>query len=102
MTVGIMPSSHYLARLPDEEDGEANAQMEDLLEEARRYHPDSPKAPLRRPAPEQHLPPVVLVEGFFSFFNEVRLSRPFPLSSPNRRLKSLSVLLGAYRDTPEC
>jgi hypothetical protein len=78
MTVGIMPSSHYLARFPDEDDGDADAQMEDLLDEARRYHPDSPKTPLRRPAPEQHLPPVVLVEGFFSFFNEVRLSRPFP------------------------
>ena len=83
MTVAIMPSSHYLARLPDvDQDGEANAQMEDLLEEARRYHPDSPKAPLRRPAPEQHLPPVVLVEGFFSFFNEVRLSRAFPYRRP--------------------
>jgi len=84
MTVGIMPSSHYLARLPDEveDDGEANAQMEDLLDEARRYHPGSPKTPLRRPAPEQHLPPVVLVEGFFSFFNEVRLPRLIPYRRP--------------------
>lgn len=53
------------------DDDDANAHMDDLLEEARKHHSGSPKTPLRRPAPEQELPPVVLVEGFFSFFNEV-------------------------------
>lgn len=68
-----MPTPYHPTRLhpDDDDDDDANAQMDDLLQEARKYHPESPKVPLRRPAPEQHLPPVVLVEGFFSFFNEV-------------------------------
>lgn len=46
-----------------------NEHLDDLLREAERPH--SPHTALHYPAPEQRLPPVVLVEGFFSFFNEV-------------------------------
>lgn len=61
-------------QLHERRDEEANAQMDDLLDEARRNHPASPQVPLSLPAPEQALAPVVLVEGFFSFFNEVSAS----------------------------
>lgn len=52
-------------------DDSGNAHLDDLLREAQRTHSDSPHTALHYPAPEQLLPPVVLVEGFFSFFNEV-------------------------------
>lgn len=73
MTNAALLHAHHTARLHEDNDEEANAHLDDLLEEARRPHPGSPKTPLRHPAPEQTLPPVVLVEGFFSFFNEVGL-----------------------------
>lgn len=73
MTNAELLYTHHHARLHEDNDEEANAQMDDLLEEARRPHPGGPKTPLRHPAPEQALSPVVLVEGFFSFFNEVSL-----------------------------
>ena len=113
MTNGhIMPTSHHPPRLHGDGDDVADAQMDDLLDEACKYHPNSPKVALRCPAPEQHLPPVILVEGFFSFFNEVRnlitSFTPRPYCRPNNRLNLmycsvyLSVFLGPHRGTSEC
>lgn len=79
MTNAELVNTHHNLHLHGDDDA-ANFEMDELLEEARRPHPDSPQTALSRPAPEQVLAPVVLVEGFFSFFNEV--SNPTSMTSP--------------------
>ncbi|KAF8323289.1 alpha/beta-hydrolase [Clavulina sp. PMI_390] len=59
---------HLHQRLHGDQDS-ANAALDELLEEAQRTHPEAPTSPITHPAPEQLIPPVVLVEGFFSFFD---------------------------------
>lgn len=57
------------------DDSDLEEHFEELIDEAKRYHKGDSRRPVANPAPPQHLPPLVLVEGFFSFFDPI-VSKP--------------------------
>lgn len=121
----MMPMPHmHGARLHGSEDP-ANSHLDDLLHEAARLATRgaavnnatsatiSAAAPVGQPAPEQSVSPVVLVEGFFSFFNEVSMmfDEKLDLMAPSLRVRCtltgshwrgmILVLLGPDRTAPQ-